>query len=191
MKSFKDSSIELQRPFSDALADLKEKVEIIPEMSVQQTENICTLLKAIQDQLSATSARTDPTKTVPNRETRALYSSENMAIHEADEDENAELISSVMRLCELAKQKEGTKCDVKAHIVIDDLDKLLKFVSDKLADQNLAARTPKKRPFGTMDEHTQMDGRDLKRIRGLLNSSDSVAINEASKCMINVMRLVR
>ncbi len=178
VKSLKDISAFMQDPFGDTVASLEKKVDHIPEMSAQQSEDICTLLRAIQGQLSRGSAHLSLSDSIPSREKRSIYTGDGPTNTDDDLIHDDELPRSLERLCQLAQEKQGTKCDEKAQIIIDDLDALLKHATEAFANIHSDSQISRKRPINMTDEESKMGGRDLRRIRGLLISCDSLVVNQ-------------
>ena len=180
MKSHKDASLSAHEQFREAVSSLEQKVDRIPEMSAMQSENVCTLIRALQDQISGLSAQIGTPEGIPHHVSRSLETSDNVGNIEDLGGQN-ELLESLGRLSRLAKQKEGTIVDDEAQDMIDDLDILLDAVSMNLSHSKHATHPSMKRPIGIVDEGSSIDGRDLKRIRGLLNSSLSINVNQGGE----------
>ena len=180
MKSHKDASLSAHDQFREAISSLGQKVNRIPGMSAMQSENVCTLIRALQDQISGLSAQIGTPEGIPHHVSRSFETSGNVGNIE-DLGGQDELLESLGRLSRLAKQKEGTIVDEEAQNIIDDLDVLLNAVSMHLSPSKHTAHSSMKRSIGIVDEGNSIDGRDLKRIRGLLNSSPSIDVNQAGE----------
>lgn len=180
MKSHKDTSLSAHKQFREAISSLGQKVERIPDMSAIQSENVCTLIRALQDQISGLSAQIGTPESIPHHVSRSFETSGNAGNIE-DLGGQDELLESLGRLSRLAKQKEGTIVDEDAQNIIDDLDILLNAVSMHISPRKHATHPSMKRPIGIVDEGSSINGRDLKRIRGLLNSSLSIDVNQGAR----------
>ena len=180
MKSHKDASLSAHGQFREAISSLEQKVDRIPEMSAMQSENVCTLIRALQDQISGLSAQIETPEGIPHHASRSFETSGNVGNIE-DLGVQDELLESLGRLSQLAKQKEGTIVDEEAQDIIDDLDILLNAVSMHLSPSKHAAHPSMKRPIDIVDEGSSIGGRDLERIRGLLNSSLSIDVNQGGE----------
>jgi len=180
MKSHRDASLSAHEQFREAISSLGQKVDRIPKMSAMQSENVCTLIRALQDQISGLSAQFGTSEGIPLHVSRSFETSGNAGNTE-DLGGQDELLESLGRLSRLAKQKEGTIIDEEAQNIIHDLDMLLNAVSMHLSPSKHAAHPSMKRPIGIVDEGSSIDGRDLKRIRGLLNSSLSIDVNQGGE----------
>lgn len=173
VKSIKDTSRLLEGPFKDILASLVSKVD----HSTAQSEDIHVLLRAILDQVSGVSAQVAYVDRNSHRESRTCLSPTTNSLNDADEPgKNHELLNSLERLAELVKQKQETKYDAEAHSIIDDIDVLLQLVSAQLSEESNGTHTSKKRPV-EVDEEVTLSSRELKRVRGLLTSSNSMMVN--------------
>ena len=179
VKDLRDASHSVQERFRDTLANVIPKIEHISEMSAAQSDNICVLLRAIQDQVSGLSTQISKPGRIPHRQPRR--SSDHGLIDNSDDsEEDCELLESIERLCQLAKQKGGTFSDSDAEIVIEDFDALLKSALLQPLLTKSAFRGSRKRPISMVQEENSDDdgSRDLKRIRSLLTSSDFLFVNQ-------------
>jgi hypothetical protein len=173
--------------FRETIASLVQTVEQIPKMSAQQSEDTLILLQAIENQVSGISAHIGG----PNR--FLLRGSQSFHASRSNNNangctESSELLESITRLSQLAKQEQATKCDTEAQTIEDDLDALLELASAQLGNRTSEAHVSRKRPIDMARDESNANGRDLKRIRGLLTSSDSIIVNQ--RCMwISASRL--
>ncbi len=163
--------------FSDTVASLVQKVDHIPEMSAKQSEDIWVLLRAIQNQVSGLSAQVGSTDPISHHGPRTFDASESSK-RQDDSGELHELLESIERLCQIAKQKQRTTCDMEAQTIIDDLDALLESASVQLQHRKSKSHASRKRSFDMVEEEGNIDCRELKRIRGLLAASDAMMVNQ-------------
>ena len=116
------------------MSHLQAKVDRIPQMSTQQSDQICSLLRSLQDQIrGVASATISPENESPLQRTK----SEGMRDSSIDNGSTKEtkMTDSISRLCVLAREKGCTKSSEEAEDVIDDLCRLLKYVSTQLAQE--------------------------------------------------------
>lgn len=177
VNSVNDVSLSIQGQIRDTVAPLFQRMEQAAGVSATQYENISVLLQALQHQVSGLVNHSSHREPVPHREPPGFDSS-GSTDSKADSQPDHELLNRIERLCQLAKQKEGQKYDNEAEGIIDDLDALLESVSVQLSHSSSEYRPCRKRPIDVVQEEGNNNGRQLKRIRGLLTSSDSVMINQ-------------
>lgn len=94
-----------------------------------------------------------------------------------DEGEE-ELARSIERLARLADEKARTASSAEAESIIDDVQTLIDILPP--------LQTTKRRKVGgqSLDTLLHLHQRDLRKIRGLLDSSDTVAVNERCKYLM-------
>ena len=184
--NLKESSAETRRQFGDLLVNLEKEVGGISEMSSQQTRDIRTLLQAIKGQLSPIAASHEVAEQLPTRTSQPARSDQSATHMGPDSDKTSELLESIARLCELAQAKEGIRDDEKAATVIDDLVALLEFAAENSEDPRHPSHSSRKR---SIDSVSELDRRDLKRIRGFLTSSDCVSINRQGELFGSIVSL--
>jgi hypothetical protein len=170
----KDTSLFKSR---EIIASLVQTVEQIPKMSAQQSENTLILLRAIENQVSRIFAHIGgPSRIAPHR--AQSFQTSGSTSNANGYAERSELLGSITRLCQLAKQEQATKCDTEAQTIVDGLDALLEFASAQLGNRTSEAHGSRKRPIDMARDENNANGRELKRIRGLLASSDSIVVNQ-------------
>jgi hypothetical protein len=107
-------------------------------------------------------------------------------IPEADGGNQYGLQDSIKRLCRLAKQ-EGNVQSEQVEVLIEDVDILLDAVLEQIShSEGFRSNLKRKRanfndPFESDAKQDQEDERDLKRIKGLLNASFEITLNQAGK----------
>lgn len=176
VKSVNDVSLSIQEQIRDTVTPLFSRMEQIAGLSTTQNENISVLLRALQHQVSG-SVNHSNLQPVPHREARG-FDFPGLRDSKGDSEPDHELLNCMERLCQLSKQKEGQKSDNEAEGIINDLDALLESVSVQLSHSSSEHRPFRKRPIDVAQEEGNNNGRELKRIRNLLTSSDSVMINQ-------------
>lgn len=152
----------------------------IPEMSAMQSENICVLLRALQDQVSGLSSQMRGPEHIPHRKPLSP-DDPGQTNNDIDSEKGHELLQSIERLCQLAKQKGGTVSDKEAEVIADDLNALLDSASVQLSHGKSESHASKKRSIDLVEKERSIDGRELKRMRSLLTSSDSILINQGGR----------
>ena len=171
-----DASLLSQEQFREIVVPIIPRLEKMSEMSATQSENMHVLLRAIYDQVSGTSNHVSQPERMPLREKLGSDVPTPVDINEDSENDH-ELMESIERLCQLAQEKAGTTTDSEAEIIIDDLNALLGCASGKSLNSDFDSCASQKRPLDMVQQESSDDGRELKRIRSLLTSSDSVMIN--------------
>jgi hypothetical protein len=173
----------LKEETRDALSGIRERVDQLPNIATEQFEILKAMLEQIQAQVAT--PRDQPSFKAEREMLHAEASSE-AEIHEADGDNQYELQDSIKRLCRLAKQ-EGNVQSEQAEVLIEDVDILLDAVLEQLSHpEGFRSHRKRKRanfndPFESDAKQAQEDERDLKTIKGLLNASSEVTLNQAGK----------
>lgn len=157
----------------DALSTMTEKMEQIPRVSHTQSEDIRTLLLALQSQISGLS----------NRSTGVQSGSQSQSIPTTESgdkvEKEAELAESIGRLRTLASQREGSVRNEEAESFIDDLECILHTII-ALPDTRHAT-TPSKRKLEAMSGAEDISPRELKRLCRIAASSHSIDLNFGGK----------
>jgi hypothetical protein len=177
VKSIKDASLLMQGQFRDTMAPLARQLDQIPEMSAIQSENICVLLRALQDQMSGISSQISHQARMPLREPPG-FDVPTLTDNTHDSENDDELLESIERLCQLAKDKGRTTSDDEAKSIIDDHHALLESAPVESLNCNSESHTSRKQPIGMFQQRGNDNDRELKRVRSLLTSSDSVMISQ-------------
>jgi hypothetical protein len=180
VKNLNHTSLSIEGQLCDTLAPLERKLDQIPGMSAMQSENICVLLKALQDQVSGLSTQIRCPEHIPQCKPLSSDVPEKTD-NKIDSEKDHELLQSIERLCQLAKQKGRTLSDNEAEIIADDLNALLDSVSVQLSHRRSDSHASKKRSIDLVEKENSIDGRELKRMRSLLTSSDSIAVNQGGR----------
>lgn len=164
MKNIKDASLPIQRQLRETLGPLIQKMDQIPEMTATQSDNICVLLESIQNQVSGLSTKISQQDriSIPEpRNSQIPYQEESEDGSEKDD----KLLESIGRLCQLAKEKEGTASGTGAESIIDDLDALLESVTKELSHRDPKSCASRKRTIDMVQTQSSLDSREMKRIR--------------------------
>jgi hypothetical protein len=177
VESVNDVSLSIQGQIRDTVAPLIPRIEQIAEVSTTQYENIAVLLKALQRQVSGLKHPSSQSQPAAPRERRSV-DFPGLMDSKVDSEPDHELLNRIERLCQLAKAKEGQKSDNEAESIIDDLDALLGSVSVQLSHNSSQYHPSRNGRLDVVQEESDNNGRELKRIRCLLTSSDSVMINQ-------------
>ncbi|KAF7503130.1 hypothetical protein GJ744_004272 [Endocarpon pusillum] len=177
VNSVTDLSLSIQGQIRETVTPLFQRIEQTAGVSATQYENISVLLQALQHQVSGLVNHSSHLKPVPQSEPQGLVCS-GSTDNKGDSKSDHELLNRIERLCQLAKQKEGQKSDNEAEGIIDDLDALLESVSVQLSHSSSEYRPSRKRPIDVVQKEGRNNSRELKRMRSLLTSSDSVLINQ-------------
>lgn len=181
VKDLRDTSHSMQEHIRDTFAHVIPKIDHISEMSLVQSESICVLLRAIQDQVSGLSTQTNHQKHIARRQPQGSRDFD-VTDDWGDSEEDCEPLESIERLCQLAKKKGGAVSDNDAESIINDLDALLESVSVSLAHTTSGSCASSKRPIGMVQENDNVNNnRELKRMRNLLGSSDTLIVNQKGK----------
>ena len=176
VKDIGRASSSIVQQLRNNLTPLAQKLDQIPEMSALQSENICVLLKAIQEQISGLSAQAS----LPGRS--RCQESPSHVVFEGPEknpeiEEDPELERGIERLSQLAKAKEGTVTDTEAETITDDLNALLESVTSQTSRKDVESMKNRKRTIDEVEGESKIDGREMKRIRSLLDSASAIVIN--------------
>ncbi|KAF2229856.1 ankyrin [Viridothelium virens] len=155
----------------DAAESLMTRLEGIPDMSRQQNENICTLLNAIQAQISTQPTQIALQKSLPR--STGYDSAQSMEV--PPEEESSTLATVIQRLSTLASEKEGTIHNEEADAIIDDLTALIPDAF-KEHDSHRDSKGKKRKSAHDSDAES-ISYRDLKRLRGLITASGSLDVN--------------
>ncbi|ERF71232.1 hypothetical protein EPUS_08150 [Endocarpon pusillum Z07020] len=181
VKDLRDTSHSMQEQIRDTFAHVIPKIEHISEMSLAQSENVCVLLRAIQDQVSGLSTEIRRPERIARLQpqcSKGLDPTDDCG----DPEEDCEPLESIERLCQLAKQKGGALSNNDAEVIISDLDALLAFASVPSLHTKSKSPVPGKRQSGMVQEkNNHSSNRELKRMRNLLGSSDTLVVNQKGK----------
>lgn len=130
-----------------------------------QIETIITRLRAIEDK-------------IPNINVQSSHgTSESAESADIPSQESLKLRQSLERLCSLVTQDAGTARDEEAEAVLDDISALL----DSIAMLQSESTTLNKGKKKAEESFTSLTPRDLKRIRGLVNTHSVIDINPGRK----------
>ena len=156
----------------DAVTSMNERMEQIPQVSRAQKEDICTLLLALHAQISG----------LANRHTDRQHISQSQSTHTSDNGgaarDDSTLFKSIQRLESVASEKEGVLFDEEANLIIDDLENILQAVMG-LPDNRHT--TSSKRKFNTLGESGDVSTHEMKRLCGMVASSQSISLNTGCK----------
>ena len=156
----------------EVVLNVEEKIKSISQVSNAQSNDIRNLLLALQDQVSGLS----------NGSVDLRNASQSAAIRQAEEDERArkesELRETIGRLQSLALQKEGNVHGEDADSLITDLESLLEAVTVSEDDRHI---TPTKQKFEAHGAMEVITVREMKRLCGVVASSDSIDLNTGCK----------
>lgn len=173
----------------DMLSTLIGTVKNIPEVSSAQLSSFLTLAQPVCHQSAP------PIHSWPQQQPITLHSgpaqfletshggNDRRNTDKEDEETSSmeikdEFSTSIDRLCRLAEKKENTVFSGdEAYAIIDDLEKLLDIISKNITP--LRHEEGKgKRKFEDNHSLSNEECRDFKRVKALLISSPSVALNE-------------
>ncbi|KAF2806383.1 ankyrin [Mytilinidion resinicola] len=171
LQGFKASTVDQIR---DTVTSIAEKLENAPTGLETRSEDIFTLLKAIQAQISGSSTQSNVAQgpSSPRRQTPRDIDDERFT------DEDSRLQESLRRLCQLDFEEGRTWRDEEADGIIDDLHLLLQSIS---SSHQLSKRSDLgKRKIDTTDPD-EFNNRVMKRLCGIITASQSVDVNKA--CM--------
>ena len=168
----------LPNQIQTAVESLTRRIDEIPEMSRQQGEDVYTLLKAIEAQISAPPVQT----TFRKRTTQSADDDLAPGPKTTLEEGNSNLTKTLQRLSALVAQKEGTIRNDEADAVIDELELLVQGLPE---EHNMSSNSQsKKRKTTIEDGDTCITSRDIKRIRGLITASRSIDVNARRKAAV-------
>lgn len=156
----------------DAVTSMNERMERIPQVSRAQKEDICTLLLALQAQISG----------LANQHTDRQHISQSQPTHTSDNvdiaGDDSILFKSIQRLESVASEKEGILFDEETDFLIDDLENILQAVMGLPDDRHA---TSSKRKFNTLGESGDVSTREMKRLCNMVASSRSISLNTGRK----------
>jgi hypothetical protein len=174
----------LKEETRDALSGIRERVDQLPNIATEQFEILKAMLEQIQAQI--TTPRGDQHSFKAEKEMLHVETSSEAKIPEADVDIQYDLQDSIKRLCRLAKQERNVQSE-QAEVLIEDVDILLDAVLEQISHSEGFRSYRKGKtanfndPFESDVKQDQEDERDLKRIKGLLNASFEVTLNQTGK----------
>lgn len=179
VKGFKDESLSMQGQLRDTVVTLTEKLDHLQQTSAILPENVYVLFRALQDQFSGISNQISYPERMSLPDSRGSDVRKLIDIHNDPENDHA-LLESIGNLCQLAKENGCIKFDMEAENIMDDLNALLQSALAKSSHSNLEFHTTRKRPMDMDQKESNDGGREMKRLRSLIYSSDSIVINQ--KC---------
>ena len=166
VKTDSNASVLLNGAVQKAINELLRNVENLSEATSNHS-------KALQEQFRELAAQV---------ESASSPQVNNLA---SDTDVSApdpKVSDSISRLCQLAQHDAVKLCDNEAQGIIDDIENILESISRHLLPDGKVPTISRKISLDTMEDCTS-NARELKRIKGLLLSSQSIAINERSECV--------
>ncbi|KAF2490020.1 hypothetical protein BU16DRAFT_622574 [Lophium mytilinum] len=164
LQGFKTSTIDHIR---DTVTSIAQKLENAPSRLETQSEDIFTLLKAIQAQISGSSTQSN----VAQRSSSPRRHSSGDVDDERFTDEYPKLHESLTRLCQLDFGEGRTWHNEEADGIINDLHLLLESIST--LHQHSGRRKLGKRKVDSTDTY-ELNDRVLKRLCGIVTASQSV-----------------
>jgi uncharacterized protein YheU (UPF0270 family) len=159
---------ELQNALESTLESLTKKVESGQDMSLQQSEDIRTLLKALQTQISGLPAKVN-SMTVSERE-----SQEKVLTMKTEE---SHLNNCIQMFLDLIADREGTTYGETAENIIDELANLVKQLSSGWTTESPRIA---QRSRADTEPDDMINSREIKRLQDLITSSSVIDVN--SKC---------
>ena len=175
IKSNLAAPVLLNEGLHQAIDVLQRKVASIPEATSNQ-------FKALQEQLSGIASQIERSNAIPSNDPSndLLNVRTGKRRSEAEESTSeAEVLDSITRLCDLVRHDATIRYDDEAQHIIDDIETILDSISKQLVRSSSVPTKSRKRPASAVGDST-IDARDLKRIKGLLIASSSIAINQRS-----------
>jgi hypothetical protein len=175
VKSLKDDSDPLQGRFRETVGSVTEKIEHNPEMSASQFENVYSILKSLQDQVSGVSDQIKTARPNPPFSTQS-FDRPGCSQHSEVPLEQSALLESIGRLCQLTQQEEKILSGETGQVIFEDLENLMVALSWDFVHRNPACNTHEnvsvRRASGT-----GITVRELRKLKGMLSSSDSIGVN--------------
>ncbi|KAL1649489.1 hypothetical protein SLS58_001545 [Diplodia intermedia] len=175
-----------QQTAEQALGVLGQKIDAMPSLSENQFEVIKSMLdqlsiqqmeRTVVEQCRASSQSSstapgsyqDSDSNAHSSSSASSTSGSTMAAHSFD------ILSSITRLCGLVDAKEKTVGSAEAVGIIEDLEVLLNTIQDAPASVAGEKRN--------MDDETAIARSDIKRAKGMLNSTYHVKVNNEKRIL--------
>ena len=148
----------------DILSDIQGQIASLPDTSNQQFTILKSMLLSIQDQMATMNATHahNPTASAPA---------------EADNAEGR--LMQLFRNLSTFSKDERLVCSDEAAEIIEPLEMLIDVVMDRYRAQKPQCGEPlrEKRPRDD-NNYSLVDSREIKRIKGLLSTSDKIRLNQ-------------
>lgn len=161
----------------EAVMVMTQKMERIPQVSDAQSNDIQSLLLALQAQISGLS------NTSPYSPGTAQSTSTRKPGDDARDEKEAQLKKSIQRLQTLTSQKEANVHGEEAEYLVTDLKCILKAV---YISENSLSSTISSAKSGVLCTSEEIGIREIKRLCSLIASSHSVDLNSRRKSLISV-----
>ena len=161
-----------------AVMSITQTIEQIPEVSRTKIDDILTLLRAAQHQVSALPGVGSSTQ---NESTTLSGDISAGLTPPQSTDQNSALKDNIQRLCELATQSEGTSRYEEAEIILSVLASLLNEVSESCERDGLCLSG--KRKAGTAFEGEAITPREIKRLCSLVTAAHCVDVNQGGRVL--------
>ena len=158
-------------------------------MNAEQFETLQAMIRQLQTQFTESSEKlvsslaTSATKHSVNPQVCQVWDGDESQQASAAREEASELSKSIDQLCLFASKKGSALFSEDAQLIIKSLDKILAVVEhDNGTSRSAYSSQKRKRPAEDDEESKQLQTvRSIKRIRGLLNSAQSVAVNQPGR----------
>jgi hypothetical protein len=173
------------RQISQSIASMSDRLDGLNSISQDQYKTLQGMLEQLLSNQKVQDASDHPRSTTACFPTDGgINNPEGITEDEEEEAANGpnssseQLVESLHRLWTLTSATDTTFFSEDAQNIIDDLEKLLSAASEDNAKGKLKAS--RKRQLQELYDHNDaddlQDGRDLKRVRGLLTASQSIQL---------------
>lgn len=182
VKNIRSTSQTSSQSTRQALEEMGDKIQNLDGLSSEQSATLNSILELLKQQF--------PTKS-PNAAARStsyqtMKTSDDMEMKDIEYNalDDDSLQDALNRLCRFAKVKERTIFSDEADSVIVDIEQMLTFLlRSEGGDQSTSNGSRKRKVPCESESDTDRNlqyQHEVKRFKGLLNSSHCIAINEKS-----------
>lgn len=183
----KNNSFLSREETRDALSGIRERVDQLPNIATGQFEILKAMIEKLQAQVAAQPREpgpsSKPTKGKAHSEAPISGPIDGFEYLEGSGDNQYQLQESIKRLCSLA-EREGSVLSDESEFLVEDLNSMLDAVLKQISNP-AGPSSDRKRKLSNarglrqddIEAHRD-DERDVKRIKGLLNVSFEVALNQ-------------
>ena len=162
-----------------ALDDMSERMQGLAGLTADQSSTLSSILELLKQQ-AVDRLLQKAAESSPHRPTSPSDGSgtESMVPQNSEE---ADLEEAIDRLCGFVNEKDKVLFSAEADLLICDIEKLLVFLSENIKSHKAVQTTGKRKALpdntNSGDNQDLQYRREVKRMKGLLTSSDCVAIN--------------
>ena len=161
------------------LDDMSERMQGLAGLTTDQSSTLSTILELLKQQAMDRSLQKAAESSL--HRLTSLSDDHGTATKVPQNSDEDDLEEAIDRLCGFANEKDKVLFSAEADLLICDIEKLLVFLSENIECYKAVQTTGKRKAISdntnSDDKQDLQYGREVGRMKGLLTSSDCVAIN--------------